>query len=474
MIFQETFVWLGWRGEEREMDQQRTTPPLPVELWTLIFSYLPAMFRGIARSVCKEWRSAAPPDPETMKYVSCALRAANCQNCFDWARSQGAMSPFSVMLAQEQELKPIIIDNGTGVIIAGFAGDDAPKSVFPNCAGKLREKPVMVGCSKKDSYVGDEAQQNRAILALQRPMKHGIIEDWDAMEKVWEHIYKSELSINYFDEHPLLISEALRNPKYHREKMAMIFFESFECPTFYVSNPCNLALYAYGVHHFGFCLDVGEGVTQGLPCEGVYPMPGFRYNFAGGELTDYLGDLMTESGHYELNSIQDKVLVQDIKEKTCYVAESYDIAMAKSLHTSELQQSYELPDGQTLTLNSERFRCPEALFQPSLLGLELPGIHQAVYNCLMRCPIDLRRDFFGNIVLFGSTTMLPGFSDRLQMELTALAPTTIKVKTIAAPERKYSTWIGGSILGSLPCFRECWVTRQQYDEVGPALANSCL
>jgi len=457
------------------MDQQRN-PPLPVELWAMIFSYLPAMFRGIARSVCKEWRLAAPPDPETMKYVSRALRAANCQNCFDWVRSQGAMSPFSVLLAQGQDLlQTIVLDNGTGMIKAGFAGDDSPKSVFPNCAGRLREKPVMVGCSKKDSYVGDEAQQNRAILALQRPMKHGIVEDWDAMEKVWEHTYKSELRVNYIDEHPLLITEALRNPKNHREKMATIFFESFECPAFYVTNPCGLDLYASG-RHCGFCIDIGEGVAQGFPCEGVYPMINamFRYNFAGGELTDYLGDLMTETGHYELNSIQDKLLVQDIKERTCYAADSYDIAMAQSRQSSELQRSYELPDGQTITLNSERFRCPEALFQPSLLGLELPGLHQVIYNCIMRCPIDLRKDFLGNFVLSGGTTMFSGFAERLERELISLAPVTMKVKVIAAPERKYHAWIGGSILGSLTRFSECWVTRQQYDEVGPYVAHSCL
>merc|ERR1712083_1121688 len=101
----------------------------------------------------------------------------------------------------------------------------------------------------------------------------------------------------------------------------------------------------------------------------------------------------------------------------------------------------------------ERFRAPESLFQPSFLGMESAGVHEVVHNSIMRCDIDIRKDLLANIVMSGGTTMYAGIADRMQKEITALAPSTIKVKIIAPPERKYSVWIGGSILGSLSTFQ---------------------
>src|SRR5262249_43528675 len=156
---------------------------------------------------------------------------------------------------------------------------------------------------------------------------------------------------------------------------------------------------------------IGEGVAQGIPIEGVYPMRAsiFRYDYAGGELTERLGELLTERGHYDLNVIQNKDIVQDIKEKCCYVASDFDAEMEKTKMDSSLEKIYELPDGQKVTVGSERFRCAEALFQPSMVNLDIPGIHRFVFDSIQRAPIDLRKDFSNNIVLAGGTTMLPGF-----------------------------------------------------------------
>jgi actin len=119
-----------------------------------------------------------------------------------------------------------------------------------------------------------------------------------------------------------------------------------------------------------------------------------------------------------------------------------------------VEKSYELPDGQVITIGAERFRCPEVLFQPSFIGMEAAGIHETTYNSIMKCDVDIRKDLYGNIVLSGGTTMFPGIADRMSKEITALAPSSMKIKVVAPPERKYSVWIGGSILASLSTFQQ--------------------
>jgi centractin len=381
------------------------------------------------------------------------------------------------MFVQTRQWTPfdakLTVTKGSGVIKAGFGGDDTPKTFFPswyaclpirltdvkNSVGRPKHTRVMAGAVEGEKFIGKRAQELRGLLKINYPMRHGIVQDWVDMERIWHHVYSEELKTSS-EEHPLLITEAPLNPKRHRSKAAEILFETFNVPALFVSIQAVLSLYASG-RTTGLVLDSGDGVTHAVPVyEGFSAQNAvLRSDVAGRDVTEYL-QLLLRKGGYHFQTSSELEIVRAIKERLCFLNTPHTRADKENAD----QEEFLLPDGNVLRMSLERNRAPEVLFSPELIGSEERGCHQLVADSIQKVDMDLRRTLWGNIVLSGGTTLTKNYGDRLLSETKKIAPTDVKIKINAPPERKYSTWIGGSILASLSTFKRMWVTAEEYEE----------
>ncbi|VDL19335.1 unnamed protein product [Hymenolepis diminuta] len=346
---------------------------------------------------------------------------------------------------------PIIIDCGSGSCKAGFASDLLPRSEFQS----------IVFTDGQETYIGGSDYYFEAEYPIQR----GTITNWDDMESIWHYIIQSELGVQS-EHHPILITEVPNNDIIDREKMTQIMFETFNVPVMYVGVQAVLSLYASG-RTTGVILDSGDGVTHAVSVYQDYALPNAisRIELAGRDLAE---------SFVESFSVQPEI-AQAIKEQFCYVAHDFDAELVASGENRNSTLNCQLPDGNIIPLGKERFLCPEALFKSGLLGLQYKGVHEMIYDSIMSCEEIIHPQLYSNVVLSGGSTMFPGMTERMMKELIEISPPSTRIRIAGSSIRKYSTWVGGTILTSLPQFSQMWIAREDYGEYGPAIVHwKCL
>lgn len=328
----------------------------------------------------------------------------------------------------------------------------------------------MIGMAHVDSYVGDQVFSRCGVLHLKYPMQRSIVTNWDDMERVWIHCFANELRVAS-EEHPVLLTEMPLNPKSNREKMTQLIFEVLNVPASYIAVQAVLSLYA-AARTTGVVVECGQGSCRAVPVyEGfVLPQAVAVLELGGLDLTDHLMRLMSERG-YHMSTRAERDIMNDAKEKLCFLALDLEAEMEAAKETSLHQRHYELPDGDVIDVGSGAFRCPELLFQPALGGVASGGLHELVFQSVTACDVDVQTELFGNVVLAGGSSMFAGFAERMAKELMALAPPGTKLEVVAPPDRKYAAWCGGSIIASLGPFEKMWVTMEDYEETGPEIVH---
>lgn len=416
---------------------------------------------------------------------------------------------------------------------AGYAGEDCPKHVFPSSVGV--DGSAEAGSSSA-FRVGSNALSVRADgMRITPAVTEGVVTNWDAMEAILDHTYKSCLTCEAAD-HPLLMAEANHTTNAAREKMAELAFEKVGVPAFFLSKSAVLTAFAAG-RGTALVLDVGGGVTSAAAVADGYVLSRSvrTQSLAGDKLNELLLRSVqtrqpppalrplyslkrTEVGpgeysftpidapgtHPSFHKYHQLQLLRDAKESAC---RCWMVPPTESLPLDTSAWEHELPDRSSLDVSWERFHIPELLFDPGLLRTTPPpalkpdgsgsnagaggaaelasmvdsatmALDALVSETIRGCDTDMRRELWGSVILSGGGSLMPGLQERLHGRLNEAVPQmSMKVKVIAPAaqaERRFATWIGGSILASLGSFQQLWMSKAEYDELGAsAIHRKC-
>ncbi|GMY22474.1 actin-related protein 7 [Fagus crenata] len=357
-------------------------------------------------------------------------------------------------------MEAAVVDAGSKFLKAGPAiPDQAPSMMIPTHMKRMPEDGLLDDGSLSEDIIVD-------------PVVRGYIRDWDAMEDLLHHVLYSGLGWEMGNEGQILFTDPLSTPKAVREQLVQLMFETFNISGFYASEQAVLSLYAVG-RISGCTVDIGHGKIDIAPViEGaVQHIASRRFEIGGIELTKLLAQELHKSNPLVNISISD---VEKIKEQYSCCADD-ELAYEKTKNSCQIEK-HTLPDGQVITIGRERYTVGEALFQPSLLGLEAHGIVEQLVRSISTVSSDNHRQLLENTVLCGGTASMPGFEERFQKEA-SLCSSAVRPALVKPPEympenlTMYSAWVGGAILAKVVFPQNQHVTKADYDETGPSIVH---
>eukprot|EP01099_Mayorella_cantabrigiensis_P007570 TRINITY_DN6747_c0_g1_i1.p1 TRINITY_DN6747_c0_g1~~TRINITY_DN6747_c0_g1_i1.p1 ORF type:complete len:299 (-),score=41.64 TRINITY_DN6747_c0_g1_i1:427-1323(-) len=284
---------------------------------------------------------------------------------------------------------PLVIDNGSGSIKVGLSVHSTPQFQIPTVVYKTRHIPdVTINSSIR---FGDQQHSESAFIPTS-PIQHGMIMSFDEMIEFWNYIFTEKLRVKP-NEHPILMTEPVLNPAFNRERTTHIMFETFGVPCLYLTPDSPLALHAMK-RLSGLVINCGFGDFQPVAVfDGYVIRHTLQRLHMTGDLADDMSYLLNKRG-LPFSSIHSRFVARKLVETNCFVALDYEKAMSESLTKNKNEndlQTFELPDGQVISVDVERFQVPEVYFNPGVIRNEGPGIHHVAYDTLMKCEIGFSK-----------------------------------------------------------------------------------
>lgn len=410
------------------------------------------------------------------------------------------------------EVGALVFDVGSYSFRAGYAGEDSPKAEIPASVGVLEEAEIAMetdeikrDTSRKYFIDTNSLRVPRKGMEVQTFLKDGMIENWDMFEQIMDYTYKRYIQSESQD-HPVVMSEASWNNRGKRERLTELMFEKYNVPAFFLCKNAVLSAFANG-RSTGLVLDSGATHTTAVPVYDGYvlgqaivksPLAGDFISLECRKLMEELDidvippymiaakepvndnqppkwkkkDLPEVTPSFHNYMVKD--VLQDFAATLLQVSDvPYEESGAETMPCAH----YEFPNGFHRDFGEERIKIPEMLFDPTLIK-DVPSntmlsMGHVITTSVGMCDIDIRPSLYSSVIVVGGNSLLNGFTDRLNRDLGNKTPPSMRLKLIAATgssERRFSSWIGGSILASLGSFQQMWISKQEYDEGG----KSCI